>query len=206
MKCYKNILLLSALILFSGPVMAYGATGHARQQLRLIALEAIAPAMDDAIMALNLPDLPLTVLDGEHPTLSRQLDVLVAEGMLNRESVVAYQRELTANGWVQRNTSGQRYESSPETIDQPVMFGHSRLTRVGEVMIDPQSDGQTSARIHFSWQATELAEWVWASAFDQDDRLNRIKASLNEPIQGEAILQWQSNQWVLEGLRAFAEP
>ncbi|GGX64439.1 hypothetical protein [Saccharospirillum salsuginis] len=203
MTIHKNIFLLLLLLLFSNHLLAYGATGHARQQLRLIASEQIDEALSRAVMTLNLPELPLTLMEGQTPELKHQLDVLVAESLLQRDDVVALQRELTANGWVQRNTAGVRYYRDLDRIGQPVRFGNARLNRVGEVMTDPQPDGRTIARIRFSWQAIQLDEWVWAPAFDGDARLNRIKTSLDNPVEGTATLEWQQDQWVLTSLRPF---
>lgn len=204
MIIHKNIFLLFALLLFSDHLFAYGATGHARQQLRLIADEQIGEVLSQAVMTINLPELPLTLMEGQTPELKRQLDVLVAESLLRQDEVVAVQRELTANGWVQRNTAGVRYYRQMDRIDQPIRFGEAQLNRIGEIMTDPQPDGRTIAHIRFSWQAIRLDEWVWAPAFDGDARLNRIKTSLDNPVEGTATLEWQLDQWVLTSLTPFS--
>lgn len=203
MNLCKNIFLSITLLLYSNSLMAYGATGHARQQLRLIADDLIGATLSSRVMALNLPQMPLTVLDNHSATLKQQLDVLVAEGLLSSERVLAQERELTANGWVQRNTSGVRYYQASEQSGEAVQYGKAELIRVGEVLTDPQGDGSTEVHIYFNWRARQLAEWVWAPAFNEDPRLNRIKASYDLPIRGVAVLEWQSDHWALVSLQAF---
>ncbi len=203
MNLCKNIFLSITLLLYSNSLMAYGATGHARQQLRLIADELIGATLSSRVMVLNLPPLPLTVLDGHSATLKQQLDVLVDEGVLVSERVVAQEREFTANGWVQRNTSGVRYYPTSDQDGDPVEYGEAELVRIGEVLTDPQRDGSTEVHIYFNWRARQLAEWVWAPAFNEDPRLNRIKASHDLPIRGVAVLEWQTDHWALISLQAF---
>lgn len=203
MTLCKNIFLSIFLLLYSNSLMAYGATGHARQQLRLVAAELIETSLDGRVMGLSLPQLPLTILDNQSAILRQKLDVLVAEGLLLAERIVVEQRALTANGWVQRNTAGVRYYQASEPANDPIYYGEAELVRVGELVTDVQPDGFTEVRVYFSWRASELAEWVWAPAFNEDPRLDRIKASHENPIRGVAYLEWRGDHWGLTALQAF---
>lgn len=185
--------------------LGYGATGHARQQMRLLADDVIGQALELTATRLTLPELPLTLMDNEAPLLRNQLDVLVAEGLLQREKVLSETRDLTPLGWVMRATSGERYFRSPEKQGDTISFGEPDLNRIGEVRLNPQSDGATTALVFFTWSVDALAEWVWAPAFDTDPRLNRIKSSRQTPIAGRAELEWRREQWQLTSLQLFGE-
>lgn len=195
------------LVLGLMPVIShgYGTVGHASQQLRLLAFELINPALNRQALTISVPDLPYVVLDTEPQRLRRQLDVLVAEGLLQREAVVAEQRELTSQGWVTRNTAGVQYLPVAGVLRPTIRYGVAELLRVGEITLDPQPGGDTQARISFTWQVDNLAEWVWAPVFDDDARLSRIKASQQTPIPGAAELEWDSavQSWKLTELEAF---
>lgn len=184
-------------------VFGYGATGHARQQLRLLAADIIAEVLDLSAARLTLPELPLTLLDNEAPRLSSQLDVLVAEGLVRSDPVLGETRTLTPVGWVMRATSGQRYFLPPGKSGDAIHFGQADLNRVGEVRLDHQPDGETVAVIFFTWEVKALEEWVWAPAFDGDRRLSRIKSSQQNPISGRAELVWRQNRWQLKSVNLF---
>lgn len=199
----KAVVFSICLLVYPLTLLGYGATGHARQQLRLIAAELVRDNLTDTVMRLRLPDLPLALLEGESPELRRQLNVLVSEKLIERDAVVADQRELTSNGWVQRTVSGFRYFRSPSERSDPIYYGSAELLRVGEVSVDPTPEGRTRAVVHFEWRAEQLDEWVWAPAFDDDPRLTRVKASRQEPIPATATLQWREQQWVLSSMTLF---
>jgi hypothetical protein len=184
---------------------SYGTVGHASQQLRLLASTLIQPALNRQALTVRVPQLPHVVLNTEPQSLRRQLDVLVAEGLIERESVVAEQRELTSTGWVTRTTSGVQYLPGPGGLTPDIRYGSANLTRLGEISLDPQEDGQTEARISFEWQVDNLAEWVWAPVFDNDERLNLIKGSQQTPISASAQLEWNPDQqrWILVELQPF---
>lgn len=183
----------------------YGTVGHASQQLRLLASELIRPALNRQALTVSVPDLPFVILDTEPQRLRQQLDVLVAEGLLQREAVVAEQRELTTQGWVTRNTAGVQYLPVAGVLHPTIRYGEAELLRLGEITLDPQPGGDTQARISFTWQVDNLAEWVWAPVFDSDARLTRIKASAETPIPGSAELVWDplAQGWTLNELVAF---
>lgn len=183
----------------------YGTVGHASQQLRLLASDLIQPVLNRQALTISVPDLPYVILDTEPQALRRQLDVLVDEGLLEREAVVAEQRELTAQGWVSRTTAGVQYLPVPGVLEPTIRYGDAKLTRLGEITLDPQPDGDTRAIISFGWQVENLAEWVWAPVFDGNARLNQIKASQQTPIPGSAILMWdpQEQRWELSELVPF---
>ena len=183
----------------------YGTVGHASQQLRLLASDLIQPALNRQALTVSVPDLPYVILDTNPQGLRQQLDVLVAEGLLQREAVVAEQRELTTQGWVTRNTAGVQYLPVAGVLQPTIRYGESELLRLGEITLDPQPGGDTQARISFTWQVDNLAEWVWAPVFDNDARLNRIKASTETPIPGSAELVWDPVEqgWILNELHAF---
>lgn len=183
----------------------YGTVGHASQQLRLLASELIQPVLNRQALTVSVPDLPYVILDTEPQRLRQQLDVLVAEGLLQREAVVAEQRELTTQGWVTRNTAGVQYLPVAGVLQPTIRYGEAELLRLGEITLDPQAEGDTQARISFTWQVDNLAEWVWAPVFDNDARLNRIKASTETPIPGSAELVWDpvAQGWILNELDAF---
>ncbi|WP_028669650.1 hypothetical protein [Saccharospirillum impatiens] len=185
---------------------SYGTVGHASQQLRLLASELIPPVLNSQALTVRVPELPYVILDTESQAFRRQLDVLVDEGMLEREAVVAEQRELTSQGWVTRNTAGVQYLPVTGQLQPTIRYGDAVLLRLGEITLDPQTGGDTQARISFSWQVDDLKEWVWAPVFDGDDRLNQIKASQESPIPGSANLVWdpQGQIWRLNGLVPFA--
>ncbi|MEX2365832.1 MAG: hypothetical protein WD601_04460 [Pseudohongiellaceae bacterium] len=202
-------LLVATLMLTLGllPVSGYGygTVGHASQQLRLLASELIQPLLNRQTLTVSVPDLPHVILDTEPQALRRQLDVLVDEGLLEREAVVAEQRELTAQGWVTRNTSGVQYLPVPGVLQPAIRYGEAKLLRLGEITLDPQPNGATQAQISFNWQVDNLAEWVWAPVFDRDAGLNRIKASQQAPIRGSATLVWDplGKAWRLTELKPF---
>ncbi len=183
----------------------YGTVGHASQQLRLLASELIQPMLNRQALTVSVPDLPFVILNTEPQALRRQLDILVDEGLLEREAVVAEQRELTAQGWVTRNTAGVQYLPVAGVFQPTIRYGEATLLRLGEITLDPQPDGETQARISFNWQVNNLTEWVWAPVFDRDVRLNRIKASEETPIPGSATLAWdpQEQAWRLTELKPF---
>lgn len=184
----------------------YGAVGHASQQLRLLAADLIQPVLNRQALTISVPELPFVILDNEPQALRRQLDVLVDEGLLERESIVAEQRELSAQGWVTRNTAGVQYLPVAGVLRPTIRYGEAELVRLGEIALDPQPEGDTRARIHFSWQVEDLAEWVWAPVFDRDTGLSRIKASEQTPIAGLASLRWDTRQqrWMLVNLEPFS--
>lgn len=194
-----------ALGLLPASSYGYGTVGHASQQLRLLASELILPMLNRQALTVSVPDLPYVILDTEPQALRRQLDVLVDEGLLEREAVVAEQRELTAQGWVTRNTAGVQYLPVAGVLQPTIRYGEARLLRLGEITLDPQPDGKTQARINFNWQVDDLREWVWAPVFDRDARLNRIKASEETSIPGSATLAWdtQEQAWRLTELKPF---
>jgi hypothetical protein len=204
-KRFQVMLLFLTAVLLPLVGYGYGTVGHATQQLRLLAAELIQPVLNRQALAISVPTLPHVILDTEPQQLKRQLDVLVDEGLLDRESVVAEQRELTSQGWVTRTTAGARYRSTPGVLSPQVYYGSARLVRLGEVTLDPQSDGATVATISFNWSANVLAEWVWAPVFNADKRLNQIKNSPQEPIVGSAQLEWQvqEQRWDLVSLQPF---
>jgi hypothetical protein len=204
-KRFQVMLLFLTAVLLPLVGYGYGTVGHATQQLRLLAAELIQPVLNRQALAISVPTLPHVILDTEPQQLKRQLDVLVDEGLLDRESVVAEQRELTSQGWVTRTTAGVRYRSTPGVLSPQVYYGSARLVRLGEVTLDPQSDGATVATISFNWSANVLAEWVWAPVFNADKRLNQIKNSPQEPIFGSAQLEWQvqEQRWDLVSLQPF---
>lgn len=197
MKYCQTILLLALLWLFPLAVYGYGATGHARQQLRLIAADMIAETVSRSAMRVNLPELPLTLMDSESPLVKKQMDILVEEGLLQKDSLVGEMREPGPGGWVVRTASGTRYSRSPDKQNEAIAFGDAVLTRIGEVRLYPQVDGNTQAEVFFEWRAEHLDEWVWAPAFNREPYLNRIKSSPQNPIKGKARLAWQESQWVL---------
>ena len=183
----------------------YGTVGHASQQLRLLASELIKPVLNQQALTVSVPDLPHVVLDTDSQRLRRQLDVLVAEGLLQREAVVAEQRELTPQGWVTRTTAGVQYLPVAGVLQPSIRYGEAELLRLGEITLDPQPEGDTQARISFTWRVANLAEWVWAPVFDNDVRLNRIKASRQTPIPGSVELVWdpEVQGWTINELEAF---
>lgn len=211
MKYGKTIFLLIFLVLCPLALFGYGVSGHARQQLRLIATDLISEALSDSATHLNLPDLPLTLLDHESPMLKQQLDVLVAEGILERDSIVGESYRMGAAGSVLRTTSGARYyrqfgEESERQFgeeSESVQFGEAVLERIGEVRLEARSEGNTQGIIHFQWKVVELKEWVWAPAYDNEPRLSRIKSSRQDPIPGKAVVEWQQDQWRLVAMELF---
>jgi hypothetical protein len=184
---------------------SYGTVGHASQQLRLLASTLIQPALNRQALTVRVPQLPHVVLNTEPQSLRRQLDVLVAEDLIESESIVAEQRELTSSGWVTRTTSGVQYLPGPGGMMPDIRYGNASLVRLGEISLDPQDDGRTEARISFEWQVDDLAEWVWAPVFDSDERLNLIKASQQAPISASANLEWnpEEQRWLLVDLQPF---
>lgn len=197
--------ILLPLCLLPVPGYSYGTVGHASQQLRLLASEWIQPVLSRHALTVSVPELPYVILDTEPQALRRQLDVLVDEGLLEREAVVAEQRELTAQGWVLRTTAGVQYLPVAGVLEPTSRYGEAELVRLGEITLDPKSEGDTEAVISFNWQVKNLAEWVWAPVFDGDLRLNRIKASQQTSIPGSAILKWNplEQRWELSGLEPF---
>lgn len=198
----QTVFLSILLFLFPTLTSGYGATGHARQQLRLIASELITPALDETAMRLDLPALPLTLVAGEDEALADRLDVLVAERILQREEVVTIRREASANGWVTRRVLSHRYWRPLPLA--PVAFGSARLVGVDEVWMQPRAGRDTRVQVRYRWRADALAEWVWAMAFDGETRLERLKASPADPLAGRATLTWRDGRWVLSDLRPFA--
>lgn len=185
--------------------LGYGATGHARQQLRLIAIELIEAQLTQAAMQLEMPTLPTTLVDGEHERLRAQLDVLVAEGLLDRQPIITTERSLTADGLVTRRLGGYRYDRPLMIRQTPLRFGRADLIRTGEIWIKPAASEATQAEVHFHWHADQLAEWLWAPAFDQEARLDRLKNSLEQPLSGIATLVWQDQQWQLSRLEPYPD-
>lgn len=206
-KLSKGLAVATIVCLGVMPVWSYGygTVGHASQQLRLLASDLIQPVLNRRALTISVPDLPYVILDTEPQALRRQLDVLVDEGLLEREAVVAEQRELTPQGWVTRSTAGVQYLSVPGVLQPTIRYGEAELTRLGEITLDPQPDGGTRAIISFGWQVENLAEWVWAPVFDDDARLNQIKASQQTPIPGSVVLVWdpQEQRWELSELVPF---
>lgn len=203
MKQSKTVLLSICLLVYPLTLLGYGATGHARQQLRLIAADLVRDNLTDTVMRLRLPDLPLILMEGESPDLRHQLDVLVSEGLMERDAVVGEQRELTPNGWVQRTVSGYRYFRRLSEHKEPIYYGSAELFRVGEIIVEPKPEGRTQAVVHFQWRAEQLDEWVWAPAFDEVPKLVRVKESPQKPISATVVLQWRQQQWVLSSMSLF---
>lgn len=201
MKYCQTILLLALLWLLPLAVYGYGATGHARQQLRLIAADMIAETVSRSAMHVNLPELPLTLMDGESPLVRKQMDILAEEGLLQRDNLIGETREPGTGGWVLRTIAGTRYYRAPDKQDEAIVFGDAVLTRIGEVKLDPRVGGDTQAEVFFEWRAAHLREWVWAPAFNREPYLNRIKSSRQHPIKGKARLAWQESQWVLVSIQ-----
>ncbi|PTY36922.1 hypothetical protein BGP77_06455 [Saccharospirillum sp. MSK14-1] len=198
---FVSLLLLILPTLSSG----YGATGHARQQLRLIAISLIEPQLTSAAMQFNLPSLPTTLVDGEHDRLIAQMNVLVAEGLLDRQPMIATDRQLTVNGLNTRRVGAHRYDRPLMIRQSPVRFGHAHLAQTGEIWVTSSATQATQVEVHFQWVADQLAEWLWAPAFDQEPRLARLKASANQPLVGVATLVWKDQQWQLAELNPYAD-
>ncbi len=155
-------------------------------------------------MQLNLPALPVTVVEGDQPRLQAQLDVLVDEGVLSRETTVSMERILTQNGWTTRQSAAHHYDRPLMIRQSPVRFGTAHLLHTGEIWVHNSAENATEAEVHFQWFANDLAEWVWAPAFDQDARLERLKASADVPLSGVATLVWRDQRWQLSHLETYS--
>ena len=201
----KTVFFSLLLLILPTLSFGYGATGHPRQQLRLIAINLIEPRLTPTAMQLNVPSLPTTLVDGEHDRLIAQMNVLVAEGLMDRQPMIATERALTNNGLLTRRIGAHRYDRPLMIRQAPVRFGHAHLVRTGEIWVTPSATQATQAEIHFQWYADQLAEWLWAPAFDQEQRLNRLKGSVNQPLNGVATLVWQDQQWQLTDLNPYAD-
>lgn len=201
----KTVFFSLLLLILPTLSFGYGATGHARQQLRLIAISLIEPRLTAAAMQFNMPALPTTLVDGEHDRLIAQMDILVAEGLMDRQPMIATERALTTDGLLTRRIGAHRYDRPLMIRQAPVRFGHAQLARTGEISVTPSATQATQAEIHFQWYADQLAEWLWAPAFDQEPRLERLKTSVNQPLNGVATLVWQGQQWQLTKLEPYAD-
>lgn len=199
----KTVLLSAALLLFPSLGLGYGTTGHARQQLRLIAIQLIEPRLTPTAMQLNLPAWPVALVEGDQPRLQAQLDVLVEEGVLSRETTVSTERILTEDGWSTRQTAVHHYDRPLMIRNSPVRFGRAQLLNTGEIWLHDSANADTEAEVHFQWFADDLAEWVWAPAFDKDARLQRLKASGQQPLSGIATLVWREQRWQLTRLNTY---
>lgn len=199
----KTVLLSAAVLLFPSLSLGYGTAGHARQQLRLIAIQLIEPRLTPAAMQLNLPTLPVTLVEGDQPRLQSQLDVLVEEGVLSRQTTLSTERSLTEYGVSTRQTAAHHYDRPLMIRNSPVRFGRAHLLNTGEIWIDSSAELATEAEVHFQWFADDLAEWVWAPAFDQDARLEQLKASADQPMSGVATLVWRDQRWQLSQLNTY---
>jgi len=201
----KTVFFSLVLLILPALSFGYGATGHARQQLRLLAISLIESRLTPAAMQFKLPSLPATLVDGEHDRLINQLNVLVAEGLIERQPMIATEQALTTDGLLTRRIGAHRYDRPLMIRQTPVRFGHAQLMRTGEIWVTPSATQLTRVEIHFQWIADQLAEWLWAPAFDQEPRLDRLKASVNQPINGVATLVWQDQQWQLNELNPYAD-
>lgn len=201
----KTVFFSLLLLILPTLSFGYGATGHARQQLRLIAINLIEPRLTPAAMQFNMPSLPALLVDGEHDRLIAQMNVLVAEGLMDRQPMIATERALTTDGLLTRRIGAHRYDRPLMIRQAPVRFGHAELIGTGEIWVTASATDATRAEIHFQWVADQLAEWLWAPAFEQEPRLERLKASVNQPLNGVATLVWQDQQWQLAQLEPYAD-
>lgn len=200
----KIVFLFIGVLIYPSFVLGYGSHGHANQQLRLIAISLIEPRLTAAAMDLTLPSLPTTVVDDDQSRLSAQLKVLAEEGLLSRQPILTTERTLTADGWVTTQQGAWQYDRPLMIRNSPVRFGRAQLQRTGEIWVQTALDQPTQVEVHFQWTADHLAEWLWAPAFDQESRLNRLKASASEPIRGTATLIWQNQRWQLAELKPYS--
>ena len=201
----KTVFLSITLLIFPAVVSGYGSAGHARQQLRLIAIQLIEPRLNPVAMRLNLPNLPVSLMEGADDRLIDQLDVLVEEGLVWREPMIATERILSSQGLTTRQAAGYRYDRPLMLRNAPLPFGRAKLERTGEIWLLPQEDEATRAEVHFLWSAEQLAEWLWAPAFDRESRVERLKSSTRQPLSGVATLVWDGQNWQLAELMPYAQ-
>lgn len=205
MMTAKTVFFSLLLLILPTLSFGYGSNGHARQQLRLIAIRLIETQLTPAAMQFNMPVLPTTLVDGEQDRLIAQLDVLVDEGLLDRQAMIATDKVLTPDGLMTRNIAAHRYDRPLMIQQTPIRFGHAQLARTGEIRVTSSATEATQAEVHFQWYADQLAEWLWAPAFDQELRLDRLKTSPEQPLFGVATLVWQDQQWQLSQLEPYAD-